>query len=221
MVKIIEAVNLEKVYGNGDEKVNAVRNATLCVNKGEFISITGPSGSGKSTLLYLLSGMDTPTSGKVFLFDRNIQEMKEKEEAMLRREKIGFVFQFFNLVAEMTVEDNVLLPSLIGKKKIDRQELENVLNKVGLSIHAKKFPHELSGGQQQRVAIARALYAKPEIIFADEPTGNLDSKIGLEIMELLKAINENEKATIILVTHSKECAEYASKRIRILDGEIS
>lgn len=219
-MNVIESSHLKKFYGTGKEEVCVINDISLKVEKGEFVSIMGPSGSGKSTLLYLLSGMETLSDGEVLLLGKDISTMRDKEKSELRRNKIGFIFQFYNLVSEMSVQDNILLPRLIGNERIDFEQLDSVLNVVGLFEHRNAFPHQLSGGQQQRVAIARALYNKPDIIFADEPTGNLDSKTGTEIMSLFKKINKEFHTSILQVTHSAKQAEYADRIITLMDGGI-
>ena len=203
--------------------VEVIKNINLEIYKGEFVSIMGPSGSGKSTLLYLMGGLEKPTEGEVLVGNKGIHKMKDDEESKMRRETIGFVFQFYNLVPHLSVEDNILLPVILngGKKKDYKDRLAYLLNVVGLTEKRKSYPTRLSGGQQQRVAIARALINDPEIIMADEPIGNLDSKTGNEIMELFKRINKEEGKTIIQVTHSKESAEYGSRVINVKDGKLA
>lgn len=222
MEKIIELSNLNKTYKNEDVSVDVIKNINLTINKGEFISIMGPSGSGKSTLLYLMGGLEKPTSGAVKIDNKIIHEMKDSKESELRRNNIGFVFQFYNLVPHLTVEDNILLPILLngGKKRDYKDRLHHLLEVVGLKDKRKSFPSRLSGGQQQRVAIARALINNPDIILADEPIGNLDSKTGTEIMELFRKINKEEGKTVIQVTHSKESALYGNRIINVRDGEL-
>ena len=190
--------------------------------QGEFVSIMGPSGSGKSTLLYILGGLDTPTSGHVLLNGTDISRFGDEKMSRIRRQKIGFVFQFYNLIPNLNVEENIMLPLLLDGKKMGgyRKQLEQILEIVGLSDRRRHTPRELSGGQQQRVAIARALIGNPEILFADEPTGNLDSKTGAEIMALLREINKTSGQTIIMVTHSPEAAQSSSRVIHVQDGMI-
>lgn len=219
-MSIIKACDLCKVYSLGTVKTKIIKNVSLEIEKGDFVSIVGPSGSGKSTLLYLLSGMEPYTSGSIMLFDNEVKELSDAQKCEIRRSKLGFVFQFYNLIAEMNVMDNVLLPAIVDKVKIDEKRLDDILKMVGMEKYKTAFPHELSGGQQQRVAIARAIYTNPEIIFADEPTGNLDSVTGKEIMELFKKINETSGTTIVQVTHSEEYAKYAKTIITLVDGEI-
>jgi putative ABC transport system ATP-binding protein len=195
---------------------------SIQITQGEFVSIMGPSGSGKSTLLYILGGLDNPTEGSVLLGDKDISKYNDEKKSIMRRRDIGFIFQFYNLIPNLNVEENILLPILLdGKSEKDyRKKLNDILEIVGLSDRRKHTPRELSGGQQQRVAIARALINSPEIIFADEPTGNLDSKTGIEIMELLKEINCENNKTIVMVTHSAEAAAYSNRIINVRDGII-
>lgn len=220
--RVIEVNNLYKSFKMGTESVEVLKNLNFSIEKGEFLSIMGPSGCGKSTLLYLLGGLDNPTSGYVLLNGKDYSKMKEKEKSKMRRTEMGFVFQFYNLVPNLNVEDNILLPILLdGKKpKAYENELKKILDIIGMSSRQKHTPRELSGGQQQKVAIARALLFNPEIILADEPIGNLDSKSGTEIMKLFKTINTEYGKTIIQVTHSKEAASYGSRVLHLKDGEI-
>ncbi|MBE6049571.1 MAG: ABC transporter ATP-binding protein [Clostridium sp.] len=217
---IVKTENLYKEYNLGKVKTKVINNVTLSIKEKEFVSIIGPSGSGKSTLLYLLSGMEEKTSGSVYLLGQDIDKLSDKEKCDMRRNSIGFVYQFYNLISEMNVQDNILLPKLIDNEEIDIERLNKIVELVSLEKHLKSFPHELSGGQQQRVAIARAIYTNPKIIFADEPTGNLDYKTGQDVMELFKKINEEMGTTIIQVTHSMEHAKYANRIIKIVDGEV-
>ena len=217
---IVRTENLYKEYNLGKIKTKVINNVTLSIKEKEFVSIIGPSGSGKSTLLYLLSGMEEKTSGSIYLLGKDINKLSDKEKCDMRRKSIGFVYQFYNLISEMNVQDNILLPKLIDNEKIDVERLNKIVKLVSLEKHLKSFPYELSGGQQQRVAIARAIYANPKIIFADEPTGNLDYKTGQDVMELFKKINEEMGTTIIQVTHSLEHAKYANRIIKIVDGEV-
>ena len=190
--------------------------------RGEFVSIMGPSGSGKSTLLYILGGLDTPTSGHVLLNGMDISRFGDEKMSRFRRYKIGFVFQFYNLIPNLSVEENILLPLLLDGKKMGgcKEQLEHILEMAGLTEHRRHTPRELSGGQQQRVAIARALIGKPEILFADEPTGNLDSRTGAGIMTLLREINQYTGQTILMVTHSPEAAKSSTRLITVQDGVI-
>jgi putative ABC transport system ATP-binding protein len=219
---VIETTNLYKSFKLGELEVEVLKDINLIIQKGEFVSIMGPSGSGKSTLLYLLGGLDKPSSGSLKINGKELAVMKDKEESIMRRRELGFVFQFYNLIPNLNVEENILLPILLdGKKMKDYQgDLDEILEIVGLSDRRKHTPRELSGGQQQRVAIARALINKPEVILADEPIGNLDSKTGMEIMELFKRINQEQGKTIVQVTHSEKSAEYGTRIIRLKDGRV-
>jgi len=219
-VKIIEAKEVCKDYYIGKDKVSVIKDITLEVKEGDFVSIVGPSGSGKSTLLYLLSGMEPLSSGTVELLGNDLHKLSDAKLSQVRQEDVGFIFQFYNLVGEMTVEDNVLLPSLIGKKKIDKKRLDEVISMVGLNGQRKQFPNELSGGQQQRTAIARVIYHNPKVIFADEPTGNLDSKNSIEVMQLLQDINKKYDTTIVLVTHDETQIHSGNRVLRLVDGKI-
>lgn len=223
MENIIEIKDVCKSFGEKDNRTQVLNNISLTAGKGEFISLMGASGSGKSTLLYLLGGLDTPDSGKIFLDGRDISKMRDKELSRLRREGLGFVFQFFNLVQNLTVEDNILLPLVMDGKspKKYRERLNGILETVGLSDKRKSYPNQLSGGQQQRCAVARAVIYEPHILLADEPTGNLDSKSGSEIMELFSRINKDKDITILMVTHSAECAAYSDRVITLSDGQIA
>ncbi len=199
-----------------------LKEVSLQVMKGEFVSIMGQSGSGKSTLLYILGGLDTPTSGKVYMNGADISHFNDEKMSIIRRRNIGFVFQFYNLIPNLNVEENIMLPLLLDGKNLKdyKNQLDEILYIVGLTDRRKHTPRELSGGQQQRVAIARALIGKPEILFADEPTGNLDSKTGIEIIDLLDKINRDNGQTIIMVTHSPEAAKSSSRTITVSDGLI-
>lgn len=221
-MSIIEVKNINKNFMVGKEEVQVLKNINFTVDKGDFVSIMGPSGSGKSTLLYLLGGLDKPSSGVVNINGKDLSKVKEKEMSKMRRNNIGFVFQFYNLVPNLTVEDNILLPVILEGKKIKdyEEKLIEILDIIGMKNKRKVTPRELSGGQQQRVAIARALIFEPDIIFLDEPIGNLDSKTGKEIMELFKDINKRLGKTLIQVTHSHESATYGTKIINLIDGEI-
>jgi putative ABC transport system ATP-binding protein len=218
----IEAQNLCKSFNLGSNVVEVLKDIDLQINKGEFVSIMGPSGSGKSTLLYLIGGLDKPTSGNVMINGKELSAMKDKEQSILRRRDIGFVFQFYNLVPNLNVEENVMLPILLDGKKVrdHKERLDEILELVGLADRRKHTPRELSGGQQQRVAIARALVNDPEILLADEPIGNLDSKTGMEVMALMQDINKKKAKTIVQVTHSKEAAEYGNRTINVRDGRL-
>lgn len=221
-MSIIKVNNLTKVFGNKDNKVTVLDNLSFEIESGEFVSLMGASGSGKSTLLYLIGGLDKPTEGNIYIEDKDINTLKEKQMAKLRRKDIGFVFQFYNLVQNLTVEENIMLPVVMdGKKEKDyKDRLNKILKIIGLEDKRKNLPNELSGGQQQRVSIARAIILSPKIILADEPIGNLDSKSGKEVMDLFKKINEEEHITILQVTHSEEAATYGNRLIRLKDGKI-
>lgn len=222
MERVIEVSNVNKSFGKNGNITQVLNDATLVVEKGEFVSLMGASGSGKSTLLYLIGGLDRQFEGSIKLNGEEITSMKEKELSKKRLDKIGFVFQFYNLVQNLNVEDNILLPQVVnGKKKSElKGELDEILRITGLTEKRKSMPSELSGGQQQRVAIARALLGKPEIILADEATGNLDSVSGTEIMELFAKLNKENGITILQVTHSAECAAYSQRIVNIENGHI-
>lgn len=219
----VEGRHIIKNFRIGNTPTKVLKDISLQVMQGEFVTIMGPSGSGKSTLLYILGGLDTPTSGHVLLNGTDISGFGDEKMSRIRRQKIGFVFQFYNLIPNLNVEENIMLPLLLDGKKMGgyRKQLEQILEIVGLSDRRRHTPRELSGGQQQRVAIARALIGNPEILFADEPTGNLDSKTGAEIMALLREINRTNGQTIIMVTHSPEAAQSSSRVIHVQDGVIS
>lgn len=218
----IKTIDVCKDFMVGNTPVKVLKDINLEIEKGSFYSIMGPSGSGKSTLLYLLGGLDSCTSGSILINGKDISHLKDSEESKIRRRDIGFVFQFYNLIPNLNVEENILLPILLdGKnKKNYKDDLDEILELVGLQGRKKYVPSELSGGQQQRVAIARALINKPDIIFADEPIGNLDSKTGVEIMELFRKINIKQNKTIVQVTHSKESSMYGTHLINVKDGHI-
>ncbi len=218
----VEGKHIIKDFRLGDTTTKVLKDISLQVMQGEFVSIMGPSGSGKSTLLYILGGLDAPTSGHVLLNGTDISRFGDEKMSRIRRQKIGFVFQFYNLIPNLNVEENIMLPLLLDGKKMGgyKKQLDRILEIVGLSNRRKHKPRELSGGQQQRVAIARALIGNPEILFADEPTGNLDSKTGAEIMNLLREINQNSGQTIIMVTHSPDAAKSSSRVITVQDGMI-
>lgn len=218
----IEGKNIVKDFEFGNTTTRVLKDVSIKVLKGEFVSIMGQSGSGKSTLLYILGGLDTPTRGTVSMNGIDISKFNDEKMSKIRRRKIGFVFQFYNLIPNLNVEENIMLPLLLnGKKTRDyRKQLNEILEVVGLTDRRKHTPRELSGGQQQRVAIARALIGSPEILFADEPTGNLDSATGAEIMDLLRAINQNSGQTILMVTHSPEAAKSSNRVITVKDGMI-
>lgn len=217
---IIKAKQLSKIYGSNNNKVIALNNVNLEINSGEFVSVIGPSGSGKSTLLHILSGLDNPTSGQVLLDDKDIYKHTEKELSALRRKSFGFVFQQFNLLPVLTASENISMPVLLDKKQPDKGCLNEISSLLGIADRLNHLPHELSGGQQQRVAIARALIAKPDIIFADEPTGNLDSKSGSEVMNLLIKTSKQFGKTLVVITHDDRIAKLADRKISIIDGVL-
>lgn len=221
-MNMIEVSNLTKTFMAGKDEVPVLKGLNFNIEKGEFVSIMGPSGSGKSTLLYLIGGLDKPTAGTIMLDGKDLSTVKKKAMSKLRRSRIGFVFQFYNLVQNLNVEDNIMLPIILDGKNPKKYEekLKELLENIGLTDKRKQTPRELSGGQQQRVAIARALISEPDIIFLDEPTGNLDSKTGKEIMELFKKINVEYNKTLVQVTHSQEAADYGTSIIKLVDGEI-
>jgi putative ABC transport system ATP-binding protein len=219
-MEILRIENLNKTYGMGDNKVEALKDVNLSINKGEFVAIVGASGSGKSTLLHLLGGLDRPTSGNVIIDGESIYEYKEEKLAIFRRRKIGFVFQFFNLIPVLDVEENIALPALLDNDKIDKSYLNEIIEMLGLSDRKTHLPSELSGGQQQRVSIGRALLNKPSIVLADEPTGNLDSRNSKEVIELLKFSAKKYNQTLILITHDVNIASTADRVITIQDGKI-
>ncbi|MDW8800287.1 ABC transporter ATP-binding protein [Clostridium sp. A1-XYC3] len=219
-MKILEVKNLNKTYGSGENKVEALKNVNLSVNKGEFVAIVGASGSGKSTLLHLLGGLDKPTTGSIIIDGENIYDYKEEKLAIFRRRKIGFIFQFFNLIPVLDVEENISLPALLDNEKVDSTYLNEIIELLGLTDRKNHLPSELSGGQQQRVSIGRALLNRPSIVLADEPTGNLDSKNSKEVIELLKFTAKKYNQTLILITHDINIASMADRVITIQDGEI-
>lgn len=221
-VSVIRVEGLFKAFHTGELHVEVLKDVNLTIERGEFISIMGPSGSGKSTLLYLLGGLEKPTNGKILINGKDLAIMKDREASIMRRRDVGFVFQFYNLIPNLNVEDNIMLPILLDGKKqgLFKNRLDEILETVELTDRRKHTPRELSGGQQQRVAIARALINEPDIILADEPTGNLDSHTGEEVMDLLKKINRNHDKTIVMVTHSKESAAYAEREIHVRDGRV-
>lgn len=217
----IEAKELSKFYGSGESKVIALDKANLTIESGDFISIMGPSGSGKSTLLHLISGLDMPSSGSVSFDGKNIYQTDDKELSSFRRRKIGFIFQQFNLLPVLTAKENIIMPLLLDKKQPDEEYLKQITELLGIRNRLSHLPSELSGGQQQRVAIARALIAQPDVIFAEEPTGNLDSKSGNEVMEMLKSIRRELGKALIIITHDNQIARMAERRFIIVDGILS
>ncbi|HBF3707326.1 TPA: ABC transporter ATP-binding protein [Clostridioides difficile] len=219
-MEILRVENLTKSYGKNETKVDAIKNVSLSVEKGTFIAITGPSGSGKSTLLHLLGGVDRPTSGKVYINDVDIYNLKTKDLAIFRRRNIGLIYQFYNLIPVLNVNENILLPAELDNRDIDREYFDDLMKTLGLIDREKHLPNQLSGGQQQRTSIGRALINRPSIILADEPTGNLDSKNSKEILELLKLSVKKYNQTLIMITHDKNMALQADRIISIEDGII-
>lgn len=219
-MEVLRTVNLTKEYGIGDNKVIALDHVSLTIDEGEFITILGPSGSGKSTLLHLLGGVDRPTEGKVYIDGQSIYDMKDKELTVFRRREIGQIYQFYNLIPVLNVEENISLPVLLDNQKMDKEYLGNLIRILGLEERTKHLPSELSGGQQQRVAIGRALMSRPKLILADEPTGNLDQKNSKEIIALFKKLNEEYGQTIILITHDESIAKNSKRIVVIEDGKI-
>lgn len=219
-MSLLEVKNLTKVYGEKSTLVKALDDLSFNVNEGEFVAIVGSSGSGKSTLLHILGGVDRPTSGSVFVGDVNVFKQKDEDLAVFRRRKVGLIYQFYNLIPILNVRENMTLPILLDGKKPDEKYLNELILLLGLSKRINHLPNELSGGQQQRVSIGRALMSKPDIILADEPTGNLDSKASMEIMNLLKLSNEKYNQTIIMITHDMELAKNAGRIITLEDGKI-
>ena len=219
-MEILRVENLSKVYGTKENKVVALDNVSFSVNKGEFVAIVGHSGSGKSTLLHLIGGVDRPTKGKVIIEGNDIYTLNDDNLAIFRRRQVGLIYQFYNLLPILNVEENIVLPLELDGKKVDKNELNELLDTLGLTNRRTHLPNELSGGQQQRTSIGRAIITHPAIILADEPTGNLDSKASEEIMELLKLSNKKYKQTIIMITHNLELAAQADRVITIEDGHI-
>ncbi len=219
-MEILRVENLSKVYGKGENKVVALDNISFSVEKGEFVAIVGASGSGKSTLLHLVGGVDRPTNGKVFIDGKNIYAMNDDKLAIFRRRQVGLIYQFYNLIPILDVEENITLPLELDNREVDKKTLKELLELLGLEHRSKHLPNELSGGQQQRVSIGRALITNPAIILADEPTGNLDSKSSDEIVALLKKSNKEYNQTIIMITHNMEIAKEADRIIKIEDGRI-
>lgn len=219
-MSLLEVKSVSKIYGKGNNAVHALKDIKFSVDKGEYIAIVGESGSGKSTLLNIIGALDTPTEGKVIINNKDLFSMKDSELTVFRRRNIGFVFQGFNLIPELTVEQNIIFPVLLDYKKPDRKYLEELLNILGLQERKNHLPSELSGGQQQRVAIGRALITRPSLILADEPTGNLDSKNSSEVISLLKESSQKYEQTIIMITHSRSIAQAADRVLRVSDGML-
>lgn len=219
-MEILKVENLTKTYGSGENLVNAVDDVSFSVEKGEFVAIVGASGSGKSTLLHLIGGVDRPTSGKIFVDGNDISKMNDDKLAVFRRRQVGIVYQFYNLIPILTVEENITLPCDLDGRGVDRERLEMILDSFGLRARRKHLPNQLSGGQQQRTSIARALINNPSLVLADEPTGNLDSKSSEEVMSMLKMCNQSYGQTVIMITHNLDIAKQADRIIKISDGKI-
>lgn len=219
-MEIVRTENLSKTYGSGENLVKAIDDVNLKIEKGEFIAIVGPSGSGKSTLLHLLGGVDNPSSGKIFIDGNDISKYSSKELALFRRRKVGLIYQFYNLIPNLTVRHNIELPLKLDKRKINEEAILDIVRKLGIENKLDSFPSELSGGQQQRVAIARSLIYSPSLVLADEPTGNLDRENSREIIEILKYFNRTLKQTIIVITHDESIALEAERVITIVDGKV-
>ena len=219
-MEILRVENLTKIYGKGSTKVTALDNVSFSVEKGEFAAIVGASGSGKSTLLHLIGGVDRPTSGKVYIGDRDIYDLDDDSLAIFRRRQIGLIYQFYNLIPILNVEENITLPLALDGRVVDQNELDKLIDLLGLSDRKEHLPNELSGGQQQRTSIGRALITRPSIILADEPTGNLDSVSSSEVVSLLKKSNKEYKQTIVMITHNMEIAKGADRIIELEDGKI-
>ena len=219
-MSVLKTEDLTKIYGQGEASVTALENANISVEQGEFVAIVGTSGSGKSTLLHMLGGLDRPTSGKVYVVNKDIFSLKDEELTIFRRRKIGFVFQAYNLVPTLNVYENIVFPIQLDGNEVDEAFVGEVIATLGLSELQNRLPNHLSGGQQQRVAIARALSAKPAIILADEPTGNLDSKSSQDVLSLLKVTGQKYGQTIVMITHNEAIAQMADRCIRIEDGHI-
>lgn len=219
-MEILKVENLTKTYGSGENLVHAVDDVSFSVEKGEFVAIVGASGSGKSTLLHLIGGVDRPTSGKIFVDGNDISKMNDDKLAVFRRRQVGIVYQFYNLIPILTVEENITLPCDLDGRGVYRERLEMILDSFGLRARRKHLPNQLSGGQQQRTSIARALINNPSLVLADEPTGNLDSKSSEEVMSMLKMCNQSYGQTVIMITHNLDIAKQADRIITISDGKI-
>ena len=219
-MEILKVENLTKTYGSGENLVHAVDDVSFSVEKDEFVAIVGASGSGKSTLLHLIGGVDRPTSGKIFVDGNDISKMNDDKLAVFRRRQVGIVYQFYNLIPILTVEENITLPCDLDGRGVDRERLEMILDSFGLRARRKHLPNQLSGGQQQRTSIARALINNPSLVLADEPTGNLDSKSSDEVMSMLKMCNQSYGQTVIMITHNLDIAKQADRIITISDGKI-
>lgn len=217
-MEVLRVEHLKKIYGEGEARVEAIKDISFTVNKGEFVAIIGPSGSGKSTLLHLLGGVDRPTNGKVIVDGTDLYQLDETKLAIFRRRQIGLIYQFYNLLPVLNIEENISLPVLLDDRKVNETHLNHIINMLGLEARRKHLPNQLSGGQQQRVSIGRALINNPTIMLADEPTGNLDRKTSDEIMELLKLSNQKYNQTLIMITHDESIALQADRIITIEDG---
>jgi putative ABC transport system ATP-binding protein len=220
-MEILKTYELTKTYGTADTKVEALKATNISINKGEFVAVVGPSGSGKSTLLHIMAGLLKPSSGTILIEGKNIYNLNEDELSIFRRRNIGFIFQFFNLLPMLSLEENVILPAILDNKKVDMEYLDELLKVLGLSDRRRHLPGALSGGQQQRAAIARALFTKPSIIFADEPTGNLDSKSSKEVLELLTMSIKKYNQTLVLITHDMNVAKHSDRILSIEDGIVT
>lgn len=219
-MKKLAIKNIKKVYGKGDNKVYALNGIDLEIQPNKFTTIVGQSGSGKSTLLHCMAGLDKPTDGKVFIDDLDLYTLNDDKLSKIRREEFGFIFQSFNLIPVINVYENIILPVSMNGGKVDKDYIDDLINKLGLKSQVKKFPNELSGGQQQRVAISRALANKPSVIFADEPTGSLDSKTTKEVIDVLKFCVDEYKQTLVMITHNDEIAKSADRIVSISDGKV-
>ena len=219
-MELLRCEHLTKIYGAGENQVTALSDVSFSVEKGEFVSVIGPSGSGKSTLLHILGGVDKPTSGKVFIDGTDMHALKEDQLAVFRRRQIGLVYQFYNLMPVLNVEENIALPHLLDGRELDRERLDSIIAHLGLTERRYNLPSQLSGGQQQRVSIGRALYSHPAVLLCDEPTGNLDRKTGEEIVGLLKESNRSQKQTLLLITHDEALAMQADRVLYLEDGKI-
>lgn len=219
-MEILKIENLSKVYGKGPTAVKALDNVSFSIKKGEFVAIIGPSGSGKSTLMHLMGGVDQPTSGKVVVDGTDIYELNETQLAIFRRRQIGLIYQFYNLLPVLTVEENITLPLLLDGHKVDSKQFDDIVKVLGLEDRLTHLPNELSGGQQQRVSIGRALINNPALMLADEPTGNLDSETGTEIVNLLKMFNKTYQQTLVMITHDERIALQADRILTIMDGQV-
>ena len=219
-MELLKVEHLSKIYGKGQNQVKALDDVSFSVQKGEFVAIVGASGSGKSTLLHLIGGVDRPTDGKVYINDTDVFTLNDDKLAIFRRRQVGIIYQFYNLIPILNVEENIALPLELDERKVEKREMDEMLEHLGLTERRTHLPNELSGGQQQRTSIGRALITRPSLILADEPTGNLDTKSGNEIMELLKKSNRELNQTIIMITHNMELAKAADRIIMIEDGKI-